>query len=162
MATTKEDWDKIINSIIYSISRYYKYQHNLNLTNFIQLDDLRQEGWIAVDKANKTFDPSHNVKETTYGYHVIKNHLRSKVREALSKPAVSIEYDIPKDDSDKRELECHVGEVTASLSDAEKEIFKKYFYDNMTLKEIAKIEGVSPQRIHQRLTKILDKIRCLF
>lgn len=45
------------------------------------------------------------------------------------------------------------------LSDKEGDIFDRYFYEQNTLREIAKVYGVTRSRIHQIVTKVRAKVK---
>ena len=65
----------------------------------------------------------------------------------------------PEENVDKEELKQKLTESLAALTEKEKQVILLYYYEDMTLKEIAKILDVTESRVSQLHTKALGKMR---
>ncbi len=65
----------------------------------------------------------------------------------------------PEENVDKEELKQKLTESLAALTEKEKQVVLLYYYEDMTLKEIAKILDVTESRVSQLHTKALGKMR---
>lgn len=62
----------------------------------------------------------------------------------------------------RQEDDERIHKAIAGLSDKQRELVEKVFYENMSLREIAKKTGVSHQALSQQLATIYKKIKKLF
>ena len=62
----------------------------------------------------------------------------------------------------RQEDDERIHKAIAGLSDKQRELIEKVFYENMSLREIAKQTGVSHQALSQQLATIYKKIKKLF
>lgn len=67
--------------------------------------------------------------------------------------------DSPEDKLEKKELKEILGEVIESLPEKERLVVTLYYYEELTLKEIASILGVSESRASQIHSKVILKLR---
>ena len=65
----------------------------------------------------------------------------------------------PEENIDKKELTEKLSEALGGLSDKEQQIITFYYYEEMTLKEIAQVLDVSESRISQLHTRALKKMK---
>ena len=65
----------------------------------------------------------------------------------------------PEENIDKKELTEKLSEALSGLSDKEQQIITFYYYEEMTLKEIAQVLDVSESRISQLHTRALKKMK---
>ena len=74
-------------------------------------------------------------------------------------PTGSSHFMQPEDVMEERELKEKLAESLESLNEKEKLVIQMYYYDEMTLKEIAAVLEVSESRVSQIHTKALNKMR---
>jgi len=67
--------------------------------------------------------------------------------------------DSPQDSIEKSELKDLLAEAIGSLSEREKLVITLYYYEELTLKEIGKVLGVSDSRVSQLHTKAVLRLR---
>ena len=65
----------------------------------------------------------------------------------------------PEENIEKQELTAKLGEALKNLTDKEQKIITLYYYEELTLKEIANILEVSESRVSQLHTRALGKMR---
>ena len=65
----------------------------------------------------------------------------------------------PEENIDKKELTEKLAEALKGLSEKEQQIITLYYYEEMTLKEIAQTLEVSESRISQLHTRALKKMK---
>ncbi|MCR5389155.1 MAG: FliA/WhiG family RNA polymerase sigma factor [Lachnospiraceae bacterium] len=70
-------------------------------------------------------------------------------------------FDSPEENLDKEELKRMLVESLESLTEKEKSVVVFYYYEELTLKEIANIMDVTESRVSQLHTKALQKMRRL-
>ena len=67
----------------------------------------------------------------------------------------------PEENLDKKELTQKLSEALSKLTEKEQQIITFYYYEEMTLKEIAEVLEVSESRISQLHTRALGKMRAV-
>lgn len=65
----------------------------------------------------------------------------------------------PEENVEKQELAVILGEALELLTEKEKKVITLYYYEDLTLKEISNVLGVSESRISQLHTRALQKMR---
>ena len=65
----------------------------------------------------------------------------------------------PEENVEKQELAKILGEALEVLTEKEKKVITLYYYEDLTLKEISNVLGVSESRISQLHTRALQKMR---
>lgn len=65
----------------------------------------------------------------------------------------------PEDSFDEDELRRMLTEAIEELSEQERTVLSLYYYENLTMKEIGQVMGVSEQRIGQVNRKLVQKLR---
>ena len=65
----------------------------------------------------------------------------------------------PEENVEKQELAKILGEALELLTEKEKKVITLYYYEDLTLKEISNVLGVSESRISQLHTRALQKMR---
>ena len=68
-------------------------------------------------------------------------------------------FEQPEQVMERQELKRMLAEAIGSLNDNEQKVIAFYYYEEMTLKEISKILGVSESRVSQIHTKALKKMK---
>lgn len=114
------------------------------------------------------------VSEEIYALHLQllqeekRNHWRETRRHIslnyLSDKGIDIESNAadPLNDCEQRENEERIHNAIKHLSDKQRELAQKVFYDGMTLTAIAKEKGVSQPAITQQLATVIKKLKKLF
>ncbi len=96
-----------------------------------------------------------------------RNHWRETRRHIslnyLSDKGIDIESNAadPLDDCEQRENDERIHNAIKHLSDKQRELAQKVFYDGMTLTAIAKEKGVSQPAITQQLATVIKKLKKL-
>lgn len=96
-----------------------------------------------------------------------RNHWRETRRHIslnyLSDKGIDIESNAadPLDDCEQRDNEKRIHNAIKHLSDKQRELAQKVFYDGMTLTAIAKEKGVSQPAITQQLATVIKKLKKL-
>lgn len=65
----------------------------------------------------------------------------------------------PEEQLDERELRSQLGVAIDSLNEQERTVLSLYYYENLTMREIGQVMGVSEQRIGQINRKLIKKLR---
>ena len=138
-----------------------------------EMEDLLQEGMIALFLAIRSYDPARKASFATYADLLITRKLYSVIRMSLRKKhlplnsSVSIEeaLDAPSPDQDPEDLmiseeNCRDLEefISASLSPLEKEVLELAL-TGMSSREIAEELGKSPKTTDNALQRARGKIR---
>lgn len=143
--------------LVYSVALRYK-------NDFLDFDDLLQEGFLGLQKAYKNFDPSMNVSFHTYAYYWIKKQILDYVRKYKKLETLNldeVEHSKLKYE-EKFELDVNFGEINfdkCNLSDLERKIVIYNFYEKKPFKEIAVELSLSTERVRQLYKKALRKIK---
>ncbi len=74
-------------------------------------------------------------------------------------PVSTKRYEQPEQAIEKQELKRQLQEALQALTEKEMKVITFYYYEELTLKEISRILGVSESRVSQLHTKALQKIR---
>ncbi|MBR6119371.1 MAG: sigma-70 family RNA polymerase sigma factor [Oscillospiraceae bacterium] len=150
-------------------------------------EDLYQEGYFALLRAIKAYNPDKGFRFVSYLKYTVKNsvadaiHIRTPGdRDNPTYRAISIYSPIaddsesqlldflqdPKDQFEEIEeaeqrkcIEKDVGDSIADLSPVQRRIILSRYYKLMTLSEIGKSEGISGQRVSQIENLALDQLR---
>lgn len=122
-------------------------------------DDLYQECLMVLDSANQTYDPSLNVKFTTYFYINMRNKISNMIKKQDREKRPDIIYvdvdsalllNTPSDEDieeDQEQLKLFAELLRELLTYDRGDITYKILVMGMTAQEVANEEGVSKQRI---------------
>lgn len=130
------------------------------------IDDLLQEGRIAILNAMRSFDVKRGTKFGTYAYFAIKNDLHRYIRR--NKMFDSMRLDIELDEN--AEASAHHESAYNMVSyihdeidnynvDAHRQILALKFLQGYTNKEIEKMLKVSRKTIYRAVNTFIDKMR---
>ncbi len=143
-------------NLVYSIA--LKYQNN-----FVEFEDLLQEGFIGLYKAYKTYNSKKNVMFSTYAYFWIKKQIIEFIKQQKKNTFLGLEEanienisyneEISIEDLDEINFEVN------NLSDLEYKILELNFKQKIPLDEIAKILNLSREKVRQIKTKALRKLK---
>ncbi|MCS7232385.1 MAG: sigma-70 family RNA polymerase sigma factor, partial [Elusimicrobiota bacterium] len=147
-----------LHKLVYSIALKYK-------TNFVELEDLIQEGFLGLQKAYKYFDVSKGVAFTTYASYWIKKQILKYIEESKKHNYINIEdVEIEQLKYNERFETEDTDEVVvlgknANLDRIEQKILELNFKEELTLKEIAEKLNLTTERVRQIKAKALRKIK---
>ena len=65
----------------------------------------------------------------------------------------------PEEQMDEQELRQELAKAIDSLGEQERTVLSLYYYENLTMREIGQVMGVSEQRIGQINRKLIRKLR---
>ncbi len=139
-----------------------------------ELDDMVQEGMIALYKAIKTYDASKNASFKTFATLCITRKLQSAVRRASTQKSKTFldlidnetieHFDTPSDKENpelnaisKQKWEHIKSEISARLSKFEKKILAMYL-DGYSYQQIATDCGVAKKSVDNGLSRIRAKL----
>lgn len=116
-------------------------------------EELSQELNISLDEYYKWMNQTNALALTSLEEYVElggENHVE---------PISHSKYAQPEEMMEKEALHSILANAIDGLSDKEKKVIALYYYEEMTLKEISAIMGVSESRISQLHTKALGKMK---
>jgi len=151
----------------------------------IEFDDAYQDAMIGLIEAADNFDSSHGVEFNTYANYLILGRMRDgirgmdelqrNVRRDVNNGSLSITFrnvdklavnETPRIGADQvgAVLDAERCELVASLLDGLPKrlrlILSLYYYDELSMKEIALVLDVNESRISQLHTKAIKMLRC--
>ncbi len=98
------------------------------------------------------------VLETTHTFNIM--YFEDIVSETSSIDELSLSDDAsPSDQIERQELIQTMGRLIDELTEKERTVVSLYYYEELTLKEIAEVLGVSESRVSQIHSKILIKLK---
>lgn len=135
-------------------------------------EDLEQEAWIALLKAEKGFDPNKGVKFITYAYSYIYKELlkfvikQNKMKtESLDQQLNSHTIDslintlsVPSGVSKIDNLEM-LNFLKNQLSEDEQSMLKEKFVDGKSNKQLASTRNIAEVTVGKRVVKTLEKLK---
>lgn len=132
-------------------------------------DDLFQECLIVLNNCNKTFDPIHKTRFSTYFYLAAKHRLYDLIREVNREKRPKYVYgdeifNILQGEDLPSEQETNIlEEIIEELSKLPRgDITKRIYLEGHTLEKIAEEEGISKQRVHFLNKRNLKKLKEIF
>ena len=148
-------------SLVISIaSRYVKKAKGL------EIDDLIQEGRIALYRAIETFDPSRKVKFSTYAYNVVQRSIVNIMIKHNRKNWKNVTEEIVPDTPDtKAETKLIMLDQIASLfksadlTKREQKVIELRYWEDLYFDEIGKEIGSSKTNTRVIFNKALKKMR---
>lgn len=134
-----------------------------NLPKFISFEELQSAAYLGLVEAANRFDESLGNAFSTFAYWRIIGEMQDYLREigwgsrgSLAMQSLDMETESGemylKDMVEAIPTKNHeefLEELTHDLSWRSKDVLKKYYFDNMSLKEIAEIYNVSESRVSQ-------------
>ena len=146
-------------SIIISIASRYQ-------TKGLEIDDLIQEGRIALYRAIKTFDPSRKGKFTTYAYNCIQRSIINVVvkhnRKNWKNVTEEIVPDVPDTKAETRLImldQINSLFKSAGLTKREQRVIELRYWGDLYFDEIGKEIGSSKTNTRYIFNKALKKMR---
>ncbi len=106
-------------------------------------DELAQNLKISVEEVRELIKKSNISSLLSLDDYLEQNH--EKVNEGL----IGSKIDTPEQQLENKELKKMLAEGIKSLSEKQRQVITLYYYEELTLKEISKILGVSESRVSQ-------------
>ena len=125
------------------------------LERFVEDVDMAEELGISVADYHKWQEQTSALMLTSLEDHVEKGGETKMAHIGRSR------FDLPEASVEKEELKEMLVKAIESLTEKEKKVITLYYYEELTLKEISHVMGVSESRISQLHTKALGKMRLL-
>ena len=167
MLVNRENNQLIIDNmglIILIASRYVEKAKGL------EIDDLIQEGRIALYRAIETFDPSRKVKFSTYAYNVVQRSIVNIMIKHNRKNWKNVTEEIVPDTPDtKAETKLIMLDQivslfkSAGLTDREQRVIELRYWEDLYFDEIGKEIGSSvtnTRYIFRKAIKKMQKVAC--
>lgn len=146
-------------SIIISIASRYQ-------TKGLEIDDLIQEGYIALYRAIETFDPTKKAKFTTYAYNVIQRHIINVVVKHNGKNWKNVPEElVPIVPDTKAETRLIMLDQiislfkSAGLTKREQKVIELRYWQDLHFDEIGKEIGSSKTNTRYIFNKALKKMQ---
>lgn len=168
-----EQWDPYLKHII----RLAKtdLQHKGFPVQIFRDDDLRQEAWSALGRANRNFDPDKakdsGAKFSTYAHKFVFHELRKfmfkqariaaieKSYEDISVAAILDFVPGPNGGNNSVEKQDLLRHAMRGLADDEIQMLSLYYVDGLSYRDIEAIMEVSYTTVRNKMSRCLDKIR---
>ena len=177
--------EKLITYAINYAKKHYYMNNRYEQDPSISLDDIIQECLIATERAEKTFDPSRNVKETVHLHNVLNNHMLNFLQREVEDSSLFVSLDEILEDrvdevddditwhdvlaADQPSVEEEVLMVEQSeyienlLSQIPDEdnayIIRRVFFGGATQEEVASELGLQQPSLQKRLQSTLHQLR---
>lgn len=148
--------------------------------SYMEAEELKSVVNVALAKASWSFVPTRNCSFLTYAYYTIKSELRTQIdfftrnqKIGVSKSINSLaENEIsftahntlavflsPEVCLQNKEISCHISAMLQRLSEIERSVITKYFWDGQEIEQIADDLNYSKRHLFRLKNKALLKIR---
>lgn len=182
-----ELWEQVNKFIRQQAHRYFTLHAGTCAHAGVELDDLIQCGFMALQDAVRAFDPEAGYTLLTYMKYPLLNHFRVAcgVRTArrdplnncasLDKPvgdegdttlgdlqpsqSAAQDMEAALERAYMRELHEAIGKALDTLDTVQRDTLRRRFWNGDTLQAMAKDTGVTPEVIRQREAKALRRLR---
>ncbi len=138
---------------IWSVIKKKGYGNAIESWNFMDKDDLIQEGWIALLQAGDNYDKGFNKDFAWYAFYWVNQRLGRIVDENIDKERHETSWEKNYEIEDKKEPATRFDEFIDELSQAEQDIIRMTI-EGYTQKEIAMEVGIDQSNISRKLEKI--------
>jgi len=175
---TPELREKIILANMKLVYQIVNRMRRFGFWTYISKDDLQSAGTRALIQCVDSFKPTKNTYFAGYAYPAIKTavarevaFIRGQKYDRESKSYYPIKSPETTDGLTGKRIACHrdkrtrqdrldvFREACRGLSIKDRLLLIDYFYEDKTIADIAAEHGLTKQRIHQKLHKILNRIR---
>ena len=140
----------------------------------VPMAELESEAWTALCYAAFKYKKVKGCKFTSYAYYFIRGSILRLLKSESERRVAevcSVEDDLAEDNLDRDEewpaddkrLEM-LAELIERLTKREREVVRRYYgvgCEAVTVMELAKELGVTPERVRQILTKAVNKLKIL-
>lgn len=140
-------------------------RHMYNISNYQEecIQDVFLDVWYGIDKYDDKKGDFKNWIAAITKYKCImykRKHLPTNLNQDIEDTLVAvddIEIEIK-----KKELKEEVDSLLRGLKEEDRNIFKKYYIEGKTIKEISKDMNIKDENIYNRMSRGKKKIRILF
>ena len=178
-----ELWEQVNKFIRQQAHRYFTLHAGTCAHAGVELDDLTQCGFMALQDAVRAFDPEAGTRLLTYMKYPLLSHFREVCARrdplnncaSLDKP-VGDEGDTTLGDLQPsqsaaqdmeaaleweytRELHEAIGKALDTLDEPQRETIRRRYWNRETLQAVAKDIGITPERVRQRESAALRRLR---
>ena len=126
----------------------------------VSIEDLVQEGMIGLLEAADKFKNDKKAKFSTYANYWIKKKILVAINKEKKGSLDSIK--LKKETNVHKEEELETSQylkLPQNIPDTERKILRMVYEEQLTLKEIAQILGISRERVRQLKEKALRRLR---
>jgi len=116
-------------------------------------EEVAEKLEMTVDAARDLIKKSSVLTLVSFDDYLTQNHEEAFV--GINNTAV----DTPESNYDKKELQEMLADAIDKLSEREKKVIMLYYFEDLTLKEISRIMGVSESRISQIHSKAVLRLQ---
>jgi RNA polymerase sigma factor for flagellar operon FliA len=124
---------------------------------FVLLEDLVHSGVLGLLEATLKFDSTRNIQFKTFAQFRIRGAILDSLRELESAPADSEESSFAQ--CLRSEMRQHLAQAMSNLSPRENQILSLYYFEQLTMQEIASILDLKNSRISQIHSAAIAKLR---
>lgn len=157
---TEKERDLLIENNIKLCQRLITRYSNL----FWRLDyvEIKSIAYFALFNASRSFKAEMGTKFSTYAHRCIQLQI---IRLADRTKTNELEFDdtILQEDAEKdiKQLENRIllEQLSEDLTEREREILNKYYYEGYNLEEIAELRGCCYQNVQQAIARAKNKLR---
>ena len=182
-----ELWEQVNKFIRQQAHRYFTLHAGTCAHAGVELDDLTQCGFMALQDAVRAFDPEAGTRLLTYMKYPLLSHFREVcgIRTARRDPlnnCASLDKPVG-DEGDTtladlqpsqsaaqdmeaaleweytRELHEAIGKALDTLDEPQRETIRRRYWNRETLQAVAKDIGITPERVRQRESAALRRLR---
>jgi len=131
-------------------------------------EDAYQAAWEHVLTRLDRFDPSGPAKLSTWIHRVTHNHLVDRHRRARRRETEPLEETLSADDSPEdaltsRQRSARLRSALTRLPEAQRRAIVHHYLDELTVQDVAELEGVPvgtiKSRLHHGRSKLLELLR---
>jgi RNA polymerase sigma factor for flagellar operon FliA len=146
------------------VPRTLRQKNKLLEAAYNELEDLLEREPTEAELAQKLeldIDATRDLikKSSVLSLVSLDEFLEQNYETTPSDGLTSDRHDSPEEQTERHEREQMLADAIEKLSDREKQVITLYYYENLTLKEISSIIGVTESRISQIHTKALGKLQ---
>src|SRR6187200_809404 len=158
--------------------KYVAGRMSSGLPSHVEEADLISYGLLGLISAIERFEPEREIKFETFAITRIKGSIidelrsldwvprsvRTKARE-IERANAKLEHELhraptdPAMEMDTTEMKDRLADAIARLPEREKLVVALYYYENLTLREIGEVLGVTESRVSQLHTKAVLRLR---
>lgn len=162
--TKKEELILRYEPMLYGHLHKLGFWNMLNLRkNKIILDDFLQEGYLAILKADETFDPNKGTRFRTYVYQVTRNtfityaRVQGIFRSNYAEVPYQETFNVDSETAEELMLEDDMLKLMKQSNHFE--VLRDYFIFDKTQKQIAEQQGCSQQWVSEILSKFRKQVK---
>ena len=125
----------------------------------VEESDLISYGLLGLISAIERFDPAREIKFETFAVELWTVSDASGDQVSLLDTIQDPQALDPAQEMDATEMKDHLADAIARLPEREKLVVALYYYENLTLREIGEVLGVTESRVSQLHTKAVLRLK---